>query len=107
MNQEFLMIIFTAIGAGLTKGIDWFFNRKKVKTEVDSSELDNVEKAITIWRKVAEDMEASMNKLELKIDTLTANNLKLQQEVSKLETKVQTLTRENKKLLQKLNREEA
>lgn len=59
--------ILTAI---ISAFVAWFFARKKNEAEANSLELDNVDKAIAIWRKLAQDLEAKIALLTKKIEEL-------------------------------------
>jgi predicted RNase H-like nuclease (RuvC/YqgF family) len=86
--------------------IGYAFAKRKNTAEAQGSELDNVDKAVTIWRKLAEDLEL---KLKAEIDTLRKDNEKLSELVAKLSEeneelrgKMKILDRENQKLLKQL-----
>ena len=73
----------SAAGAAL---VTWFFSRKKQKTEVESSEIDNVEKAITIWRQIASDLEGKFSALQTQVYDLQKRVLTLELENQRLES---------------------
>lgn len=70
--QELLIAIFSS--GSLTGVFTWFFTRKTTqKTEriaAKSSELDNVEKAVEIWRNLAENLEKRVADLQEEIHAL-------------------------------------
>ncbi len=80
--------------------ITWFFSRKKQSAEVESTELDNVNKATSIWRELAEDLKKQVDDLREGQQRIFEENSLLREEVVKLEKKVHLLTSENKKLRQ-------
>lgn len=74
----------------VTAGTTWFFSRKKQNAEVQTNELDNVEKAITIWRELATDLGAKVDELSKRcenlsdeIDLLRKENKSLKAELKK------------------------
>lgn len=81
---QWLFEVLTAIGSAFA---GWFFGRQKQRAEATQTELDNVHKAIEIWRKTAEDLKAEVEALK---NTLKA----LQTEVSNLHTENNNLKRE-------------
>ena len=102
MDPQIILAIFALIGPIL----GYAFAKRKNTAEAQGSELDNVDKAVTIWRKLAEDLEA---KLKVEIDSLRKENeemkglvAKLSQENEELRGKMKTLDRENRKLLEQL-----
>jgi peptidoglycan hydrolase CwlO-like protein len=64
---------------------------EKTQAEVNASELENVEKAITIWRKLAEDMAAQVNELKTQVHELTEQVAKLTQENRLLTEEIKSL----------------
>jgi hypothetical protein len=54
----------------LTGLVTWIFARRKNAAEADSMELDNVDKAIAIWRNLAKDLEAKIADMRLEIEEL-------------------------------------
>lgn len=76
--------------AGFTALTTWWFSRKKQNADVKITELDNVEKAIAIWRTMAEGLVAKFDDLSQKYDELSKE--------------VEALRRENKSLKASLNK---
>jgi peptidoglycan hydrolase CwlO-like protein len=64
---------------------------EKTQSEINASEIENVEKAITIWRKLAEDMAAQVNELKVQVHELT-------EQVERLRNENRSLTEEIKSL---------
>lgn len=77
--------IVVAFGAG---GTTWFFARRKNNAEASSAELENIEKAITIWREQAEKLSEQVQKLEGEIAKLKHDNEKLHEEIRVLRSSV-------------------
>jgi peptidoglycan hydrolase CwlO-like protein len=74
-----------AVGSGLA---GWLFGRKKQNVEVKSTELDNVEKAVAIWREMASDLRGQFQALQAEV-------LTLQKQVTKLEIENERLKANN------------
>lgn len=64
-------IIENTVVAVTTAGITWFFSRHKQLAEIKSSELDNVEKVISIWRALAQDLAAKVEALSTRCESLS------------------------------------
>lgn len=84
IDTLFVPILTTLAGAFS----GWFFGRRKQQAETMHSELQTIEKAVAIWREIAQDL-----KKELAAQSLQINELR--QEVS-------TLRRDNVRLLTEL-----
>lgn len=88
--KEPILLLFTTIITGLG---GWFFGRKKAKAEVEGSQIENAEKLLEYYRKLADDLgqrleaaiqkfnnaETTIGELEKKIDDLTAELRKYKQ----------------------------
>ena len=48
----------------------YLFTRRKYRSEVKFSELDNVDKAISIWRNLAQELKEEQKEMEKQIDML-------------------------------------
>ncbi|MBV5336902.1 MAG: hypothetical protein J0653_02625 [Deltaproteobacteria bacterium] len=103
MNIEtiigFLAPVISALAA-------YVFARRKNVADAQASELDNVDKAVTIWRKLAEQLEAN---LKCEMDSLRRANAELREQIDKLSEenselrkKMKTLDQENRKLIEQL-----
>ena len=101
-----LELIITFLAPLISAYGTWLVARRRNTAEAQSSELDNVDKAATIWRKLAEDLEC---RLKAEIDSLRKDNHELKDLVNKLSSenedlrkKMRTLESENKKLIEQL-----
>lgn len=83
---ETLLIPFLTSIAGAFSG--WFFGRRKQTAEAVQSELESVEKAVSIWREIAQDLKKEMAEQGVQIQ--------------KLQDEVATLRRDNARLLSEL-----
>lgn len=81
------MIAGTLIGSMLT--------RKKHNAEVDSLELENLQKLIEIWQKMARD-------IKVEYEELKKENQNLIEQMHSIENKMDALKNENDKLLKAL-----
>ena len=66
----------------------WFFGRRKQTAEAAQSELEAIEKAVTIWREIAQDLKKELGEQSLQIQ--------------KLQDEIGTLRRDNARLLTEL-----
>ncbi len=115
-------IITSTISAAITAFVTYIFTRRKYLTEVrkvdkeaDSSEIDNVEKAIRIWRQLSEDIKVRLTKdieelrqenmkTREKLNTLIRENHALRHQMSNLEKELNLAKLENEKLHQLLKK---
>lgn len=102
MNETLSLIFISAV----TGTITWYSARRKNNAQAENSELDNVGKAITIWRELSEDME---KRFKEQVDELKKENCTLQQRVTivmkeneELKNQMNILEGENKKLISQL-----
>lgn len=83
--DTFLVPTITTLAGGFS---GWFFARRKQAAEVVQSELSSVEKAVSIWREIAQDLKKELAEQSLQIQ--------------KLQDEVGTLRRDNARLLSEL-----
>lgn len=76
--------IIIAVAGLATTVVAYVFGRGKAAAETKKTELDAVEKAITIWRQLAEDLSAKVTALQVEVDKLREENNKLNVEIDKL-----------------------
>lgn len=72
------------LGGAVATTLAYLFGKKKTKAEIQKTELDSVEKAISIWRNLAQDFKKEVDELRGQITELRAENKILRQEVKKL-----------------------
>lgn len=63
MNTDLLNILTPFASAGLT----WFLARRKYRAESKANELENVEKAISIWKNLAIDLKKEVEQLKTEL----------------------------------------
>lgn len=78
---DVMSIVWPAITATITQFINWLYIKRKDKIQTKSNELDNIDRAIEIWRKNSENLRVEMEKernectrrledMQMQIDTL-------------------------------------
>jgi peptidoglycan hydrolase CwlO-like protein len=95
--KESIGIIITAMGGIITAIITYYLGKKKQTVEIQNTELDNVDKAVKIWRQLAQDMQRDM-------ENWKSLAIKLQGELDELKNEVHKLQEENGRLTIELNR---
>lgn len=63
----------------------WIFARRKNKLEADSNEIDNLDKAVAVWRTIAEDLKRENAEKRAQEKELRDEISELRQRVSDLE----------------------
>ena len=89
-------IIITGIVGAATGAITWLFTRKKQNAETKvteatahTTELDAIDKAVGIWRNLAQDLKKEVDELRTLISELREENDKLHQEINELREEIQ------------------
>lgn len=85
------------VGGIILALITFFLGKKKYLADTQKTELDSVDKAVKIWRELAQDMTREMEGWKL-----LAN--KLQEEVDDLRGEIKKLVAENERLNMELDR---
>jgi CII-binding regulator of phage lambda lysogenization HflD len=83
-----LTIVINAIVAILGSSLGYFFGYKKNKKEAESIGIQNVEKALDIYKQMLDDMK---KRYDLEIENLKAKLSEYQQHIATLETKIKEL----------------
>lgn len=110
--DEVLMVVVPGVVMSV---LTWFLARRKNKAEATTNELDNVEKAIKIWRELSSDLNVRLTK---EIDELRTENCKLKKElramlkeyetmqaqIDALEEQLKAARCENKKLINEIKK---
>lgn len=85
----YLPEFFSALGMG---GITWFFARRKNRAELAGTEIENLDKAVEIWRKLAADLKKEYSDLKVEFKAAAAewkaDRVKLHKEISDLMKKM-------------------
>lgn len=112
MLSDLLLIIIPSF---LTAVTTWILSRRKYIAQTQSNELDNMEKAVKIWRDLSLDLEQRLKveirelrdanaEIQLRFDTVLAENEALKLQMSALEKQLKEARAENQKLLEELMR---
>lgn len=88
--------IGTTISTAAGAFFGWLFGRRKQTAEAQGSELENIEKAVAIWRQIASDLEGKFTALQTEVN-------QLRKEVFKLEFENERLSASNKELQSEIN----
>lgn len=94
--------VAAGIGSALTAIWSWFRQRKRDAAEIRTAEIENVEKAITIWRNLAQDMRQRVDELTAQVTQLNAKVDHLNAENESLKVKMLMLEDENIRLEQEI-----
>lgn len=71
MIQEILDKVVIAALSGIAVGLaPWLYSLKKEKQVTKACELDNVQKAVEIWRNLSQELEEKVKVLEGKIQCI-------------------------------------
>lgn len=118
--SEIIAGVLSLIGIFVTGFTTHFFTKKKTTADIKSqnaetekteavakqSELDNVEKAVAIWRKLAEDIAATSRAqteaLNKQVDELLKQRIDLKTQLDQMSQKLEESSSQNKKILDKM-----
>lgn len=99
MANEFIITTIVGILTGLG---GWFTARKKNNADAKMSELDVIEKAIAVWRNIAEDWQKRYDALQQRYDELHERQIEMEKELDGLRIESTRLQKENKRMIQKI-----
>lgn len=95
------LIISGAVGIA-TALVGYLLGKKKqdaetrvTEAQAQFSELDATEKAVAIWRSLAEDLKREVDELRILINELREENGKLKDEIGHLQEKLTRIVQEN------------
>lgn len=91
MQEVDLSWVWATLASAGASFVTWIFTRRKQTAEAEGSELDNVEKAVAIWRQTAEDLHKEINELRLQITDLKNQVCNLQSENYRLISEIEKL----------------
>lgn len=111
MNEVLMVVVPGAVMSVLT----WVLARRKNKAEATTNELDNVEKAIKIWRELSSDLELRLTKeiedlrkenctLKSEMKTMLKEYEAMQVQIATLEKQLKAARCENKKLIDEIKK---
>lgn len=108
-------VIYTIVPAIVTAVVGWFLARRKYRAEAKANELDNVDKAIKIWRELSTELEMRLKNeitalreendmLKTKLRELKCENEKMHKELVSLRNFAQDVARDNEVFMKQLRR---
>lgn len=69
-NSNFIFEALSIAALGMSNFFTWFFSRKKYRSEVKATDIQNVESMFTFYKNVINDLEIRVQKLQTKLDCL-------------------------------------
>ena len=88
MASEIVMALVGVICSAISSLVTFFLTRRKYNTEVDSQQIENMEKSFDIYKKM---MEESMKVQNQRIDALQKENDNLRKQVYDLQQQLITM----------------
>ena len=89
---EIVGYIGTALGGGaVTQVVNWKLNKKKVKEEVKSDEIENIRKSIDVYQTIIADQNKRISDLTEEVNTLRAQ---LRSERDEYQQQIQALQKQ-------------
>ena len=96
MTSEIVIALVGLFCTTVSSIVTFVLTRRKYNTEVDSQQIENMEKSFDAYKKMMEEtldaqkrlMETTVNGLNNKIDTLEKENAFLRQQVDSLRTQM-------------------
>lgn len=64
MNETLSTILTTVVPSAITSALGYYYGKRKNNADASSSELDNVEKALAIYRGMVKDLSDKVKELE-------------------------------------------
>ncbi|MDO4782624.1 MAG: cell wall anchor protein [Capnocytophaga felis] len=83
--REFLLPVLTSFAGAF---VGWFFGKAKEKAELQTSELDNVDKAVKIYREMIEDLGEQLRKAIAELNEAKTTIRDLEETIEKLTTEL-------------------
>lgn len=97
-------VLITTIVGLLTALCGWVVARKKNIAERRITEMDAVEKAITVWRTLGEESQKRYEEVQKRYDAVIVKQLTIEKELEGLREDNARLSRENRELIRKLKK---
>ena len=96
MGSEIVIALVGLFCTTVSSIVTFILTRRKYNTEVDSQQIENMEKSFDAYKKMMEEtleaqkklMETTVNGLNNKVDTLEKENAFLRQQVDSLRTQM-------------------
>lgn len=99
--KETVLIVLPALITGFA---GWIFGRGRRRQEIRSLEMDNVAKAIEIWRTTARQIETKYDTLNREVERLTQSSQRLEADYRKLAEDYRRLHQENDRLRKRIHK---
>jgi septal ring factor EnvC (AmiA/AmiB activator) len=96
--SNLVLPVLTALGG-------WYVSRRKAKADAAASELENVQKAIQIWRELAQDMEKKSEQLIQELEDMKKQNKALMRDMALLRGENRNLKAQIQSLEKKLSQQ--
>jgi peptidoglycan hydrolase CwlO-like protein len=87
MNENMITVLVSAVVSVFTGLIGFATGRKKSLAEADSTTIDNVEKALAIYKDIIDDMKARYDK---EIADLKSKLIDYEKNITQLEQKIKS-----------------
>ena len=95
MKDLLLILIPSTVSSFLT----WFFYRRKYRAETQTNELDNVQKALAIYRDTIFDLKKDLEEIRLKVTEVVKENEALGMQMEELRKELKCTRGDNKRFL--------
>lgn len=92
-------LITTILGGGLGSFLTLKAQRKKAEAEADTNELENVEKAIAIWKQMAQDLKIELENSRQESQAFRDKSKQLEDQVEALKKQIKVMTNINRKIM--------
>ncbi len=96
MDRLFELLLAPVLTAFAGAFSGWYFARRKQTAEAVQSELDSVEKAVAIWRTIAQDLQKELASQSEQISNLRAEVELLRQDNTRLLSELKAIKRQQK-----------
>ena len=97
-------VVITALVGVFTSLGTWFAARRKNLADVQTSELENVEKAVKFYREMIEDMAARLQKAAEETERMNGLYKQAITDLNSLEIRFNNLADENRALIEELKK---
>ncbi len=95
MSEEIVTVLIGIISSMGTGFAGWFFARRKNAADAKSSELDNTNKAIVIWRETAEELNKQLQEYMHELNSIKELNSQMAEKIQVLTNQVTLMRKEN------------
>lgn len=99
--KELLLILIPSL---VTSSVTWLLSRRKYRAESQANELDNVQKALGIYRDTINDLKKELEELRDRINVVVTENEALGKQMEELRKELACTRAENKRLIGELKK---